>query len=257
MIPFYKYQGTGNDFVMIDEREKSYHLTKEKIAAMCDRRFGIGADGLILLQPDEATDFRMIYHNADGAEGSLCGNGGRCVVRFAYDLGMVKSSCTFMAVDGIHDAEVLANVDVKLQMSSIDGIELRNGDSFCDTGSPHVVSFVTNLDNLDVFKEGGKIRNSAYWISNGGTNVNFVETVNDTTIKVRTFERGVEAETYSCGTGVTAAALVTHKNKQVYSPLEIITLGGTLKVHFTAQENGSFVNIWLEGPAKKVFTGSF
>lgn len=257
MIPFFKYQGTGNDFIMIDETDEKYGLSKEEIALLCDRRFGIGADGLILLQKDDSSDFRMIYHNADGAEGSLCGNGGRCAVKFAFDLGFIKNTTCFIAVDGLHQAVVLKNGDIKLQMASIKGIEQRNGQAFCDTGSPHVVTYVSDLDRFDVFKEGSAIRNNEYWLSHGGTNVNFVEVLDDNNIKVRTFERGVEAETYSCGTGVTAAALVCNTDNKANSPLSISTLGGLLKVHFIVEEKDSFSNIWLEGPAKKVFEGSF
>lgn len=257
MIPFVKYQGTGNDFVMIDERDRSFGLTKESIAKMCDRRFGIGADGLILLQKDKKYDFNMVYHNADGGEGSLCGNGGRCTVKFAFDLGMIGPVTSFNAVDGIHKAEVLPNDVVKLQMGAIDEIQEQNGQAFCDTGSPHVVQFVDQVDSFDVYNEGKAIRNSEYWLARNGTNVNFVELLSDSTIKVRTFERGVEAETYSCGTGVTAAALVSNIHKSVRSPLKVETLGGDLKVHFSPRGTGSFEDIWLEGPAEKVFQGTF
>lgn len=261
---FHKYQGTGNDFVLIDDRvtpvrSETFPATDQALVErLCHRRFGIGADGLILLQDDPDYDFRMVYFNADGAEGSMCGNGGRCIVRFAHDLGLFESETRFRAVDGKHVA-VVCEEDIFLKMTDVTGIEdrtglTRPGLTFLDTGSPHVIRFVDDLESLDVVVEGRALRYDAAF-QPGGTNVNFAQVLDDHTLFVRTYERGVEDETYSCGTGVTAVALVAHQQLAMPDPVFIQTLGGNLRVSFAPQSDGHFDNIYLIGPAKRVFTG--
>ncbi len=254
MLSFNKYQGTGNDFIMIDDRTGTFDLNQPQIEFLCDRRFGIGADGLILLQKAEGFDFRMVYFNADGREGSMCGNGGRCTVRFAHDLGVFDESTSFIAVDGPHEANVHGEI-VSLKMSDVEGSKEMGGSRFYNTGSPHVVKYVTDIDNFDVVAEGKAIRYSDFWQEKGGTNVNFVEVIDDLNIKVRTYERGVEDETYSCGTGVTACALDRFTERALTSPVKILTKGGELEVSYNAEKSGSFSEIWLSGPAIQVFVG--
>ncbi len=253
-IDFVKYQGTGNDFVLIDDRTGVFPLTNQVLVErLCHRRFGVGADGLILLQRDADVDFRMVYFNADGAEGSMCGNGGRCIVRFAHDLGLFDSETRFRAIDGEHTA-VVCEEDLFLKMGDVAGIDDRAGLTFMDTGSPHVVCFVDDLESLDVVAEGRAIRYDARF-QPGGTNVNFAQVLDDNTLFVRTYERGVEDETYSCGTGVTAAALVAHARLHMPDPVFIQTLGGNLRVSFNALAGNRFDNVYLIGPAKRVFGG--
>lgn len=250
-MKFYKYQGTGNDFVMIDNRDLSFNKDKNLIAQLCDRRFGIGGDGLILLENDEDTDFRMVYFNSDGGESTMCGNGGRCLVAFAHFLKIFDKKCTFNAIDGLHEAEINNGI-VKLKMINVSEIQ-RDEDNFVlNTGSPHFVQYVSDIENFDVYFNGNKIRNSENY-KNEGINVNFVEEISDNELFVRTYERGVEDETYSCGTGVTASALSYLQSKNI-GEVKIKTLGGNLKVYADKNENG-FSNIWLEGPAKQVFSG--
>ncbi|WP_064196731.1 MULTISPECIES: diaminopimelate epimerase [Emticicia] len=249
-IKFYKYQGTGNDFVMIDNRDEKFPASQAYIEHLCHRRFGIGADGLILLQNDPNYDFRMVYYNADGKEGSMCGNGGRCTVRFAEDLGIFKDKTKFIAVDGEHLADANEAV-IALKMGEVHSIERHDFYDFMNTGSPHYVAFVKGIESFDVYNEGKKIRYSDEWVARGGTNVNFVEVIDNETIYVRTYERGVEDETYSCGTGVTASALSTFLRFGMKSPINVITKGGNLKVSF----NENFTDIRLIGPAMKVFDG--
>ncbi|WP_341226002.1 diaminopimelate epimerase [uncultured Arcticibacterium sp.] len=251
---FFKYQGTGNDFIMIDDREQTFNLTKDEIEVLCHRRFGIGADGLILLQNAEGYDFRMVYYNADGGEGSMCGNGGRCIVRFAHDLGVFEHETTFIAVDGKHEASVSTDL-VSLKMTDTNAVQVKDGLHFYDTGSPHVIKYINNLDELDVVQAGSAIRNSEFWSVNGGTNVNFVEPLGEQKIKVRTYERGVEAETFSCGTGVTACVLDRFVVDACQSPIAIVTKGGDLEVSFEVNTDRTFTNIYLKGPAKRVFEG--
>ncbi len=254
-MDFFKYQGTGNDFVLIDDRDGTFPASNQAlIENLCHRRFGIGADGLILLQNDPDYDFRMVYFNADGAEGSMCGNGGRCIVRFAHDLGLFESETRFRAVDGEHVA-VVCEEDIFLKMGAVSGIEDREGVAFLNTGSPHVVRFVDDLESLDVVAEGRAVRYSSPFQPKG-TNVNYVQVLDDNTVFVRTYERGVEDETYSCGTGVTAVALVAHQQRAMLDPIFIKTIGGNLRVSFNRLADGGFDNIYLIGPAKRVFTGA-
>ncbi len=258
-IPFCKYQGTGNDFVLIDNRSKVF-LTKEDtevIKRMCDRRFGIGADGLILLQNNEGYDFEMIYFNSDGNESSMCGNGGRCIVAFAKSLGIIENTCCFLATDGAHEAIVHDNGWVDLKMGDVANIENGEDHFILDTGSPHYVIFVEDLSDINVHESGQVIRYSDRFRKEG-INVNFVEK-NDKGISVATYERGVEGETLSCGTGVTAAAIATsysQSNGLKKSEIAIDTKGGSLKVKLE-KENGYFSDVWLCGPAVRVFEGSY
>ncbi|MCY7351534.1 MAG: diaminopimelate epimerase [Cytophagaceae bacterium] len=253
---FFKYQGTGNDFVLIDDREATFPAGNPAlIARLCNRRFGIGADGLILLQNDPDSDFRMVYFNADGREGSMCGNGGRCAVRFAQDLGVIQDSTRFAAVDGEHLASVCEE-EIFLKMGDVAGLEAHTDYDYLDTGSPHVVAFVHELKDFDVFEKGQDIRYGPEWVDRGGTNVNFVEVLDEQTLFVRTYERGVEDETFSCGTGVTACALAAHVRWGMNDPIDVRTMGGPLRVSFERGEENTFSNIYLIGPAKRVFEGT-
>lgn len=252
-LNFHKYQGTGNDFVIIENRNNSIVLTTAQVKKICDRRFGIGADGLMLLNSKDGYDFEMIYYNADGRESSMCGNGGRCLVKFAYNNGIRKRRYLFVAVDGKHEASVEDNGWVYLKMKDVNGIEKHYADSVLDTGSPHYIKPVVDLTHYDVIKSGKDIRYSDEFKMNG-INVNFVEQ-KDKSIFVRTYERGVEDETLSCGTGVTAAALVYAHNDNGFNRVEIKTLGGNLAVEFDKLNDDTFENIWLCGPADFVFKG--
>ena len=251
---FFKYQGTGNDFVMIDNRHDSFDKNDTKlIAHLCDRRFGIGADGLILLERDDASDFKMVYFNSDGNESSMCGNGGRCITHFAHYLGVIHKEATFMAIDGLHKAK-LVNDEIHLQMQDVASIEKHSNYVFLNTGSPHHVERCQNVNMLNVKTEGSKIRYSDLY-KEEGSNINFVEKVDASTFKVRTYERGVEDETLSCGTGVTAVALAMHSVGDTENNLLAIkTEGGQLSVTFN-NENGSYHDIWLIGPATQVYKG--
>jgi diaminopimelate epimerase len=252
-ITFFKYQGTGNDFVMIDNRANLFPKENTAIISqLCNRHFGIGADGVILIENDAETDFKMIYFNADGSE-TMCGNGGRCSVAFAKKLNIINSKTTFMAFDGLHYAEI-NNEMVSLQMGDVDEIIVNEQSVFANTGTQHHVEMVSSLDNFPVVEKGKKIR---YSYSEPGSNVNFVEQINTNTFRVRTYEKGVENETLACGTGVTAVAIAMHKiNKTtsnlVYLPVE----GGRLEVSFN-EDHGVYKNVYLKGPATFVFNGSF
>lgn len=252
MSKFYKYQGTGNDFVMIDNRQNWFDGSQKHIESLCHRRFGIGADGLILIENSEDFDFKMKYYNADGNEGTMCGNGGRCAVKFAADLGIFKNSTSFIAVDGPHTA-TLEGSEVSLGMIDVSEILNEENGYFLNTGSPHLIIFVENVDEIDVKALGSSIRYSEYWMARGGVNVNFVEILDRNNLKVRTYERGVEDETYSCGTGVTAAAIVSSAKKGLVHSININTIGGKLNVSFKGVN--TFSEIFLQGPALRVFEG--
>jgi diaminopimelate epimerase len=253
-IPFSKYHGTGNDFILIDNRKGDIHLTQKQIEKLCHRRYGIGADGLMLLEKAEGYDFKMVYFNADGLEGSMCGNGGRCIVHFAHASGIVKNEYHFIATDGPHDAVIEINGLIRLKMKDVPDIESHTTFDFLDTGSPHVVKQIHELSTYDVVTEGKAIRNSPKYKAKG-VNVNFVQVVDDSRIYVRTYERGVEDETYSCGTGVTASALVHAHNERGFNHVEVETNGGMLYVEYDRTNEHTFENIWLAGPAVKVFDG--
>ena len=256
-LHFFKYQGTGNDFILADNRTKEYSsLTTEQIHRLCLRRFGIGADGLMLLNEKDGFDFEMKYYNADGKEGSMCGNGGRCIVKFAYHLGIHKEKYRFLASDGAHEAEIDTNGIVSLKMNDVKNIRKFHNDFILDTGSPHYIKLSSNVMEMDVFKKGYEIRHSKEF-EEEGINVNFVEQLEAVDkIIVRTFERGVEDETFSCGTGVTAAALVCYHNENGFNEVEAKTLGGKLSVEFDRLDDSRYENIWLCGPAEKVYEGT-
>jgi diaminopimelate epimerase len=255
-ISFFKYQGTGNDFILVDNRDNKYSSLREfQIHALCERRTGIGADGFMMLNQKQGFDFEMKYFNSDGREGSMCGNGGRCIVKFAYHLGIHKNEYRFLAVDGEHEAEIDPDGTVSLKMKDVDTVKKVRGDFILDTGSPHYIKLVNDVMETDVYKKGRDIRYSKDF-EQDGINVNFVEQAADDKIIVRTYERGVEDETYSCGTGVTAAALVCYHNENGFNDVEVKTLGGSLTIEFDRAEDGRYTNIWLCGPAEKAFEGT-
>jgi len=278
-LRFHKYHGTGNDFILIDNREGSIQLSKEQVARICDRRLGIGADGLILMNRDRGYDFSMIYFNADGNESTLCGNGGRCIVAFAHSLGLIENRAIFTAIDGEHEAEILSQsgteIQIKIKMSDIptSGIRHLSSGIHIDTGSPHLVMFIDDISAVDVVAKGQKTHHDKQFAPDG-TNVDFVQ-MNEDHLFVRTYERGVEDETLSCGTGVTAAALayaslqssvsnpqsairsnVIARNEvtKQTSKINVESQGGKLTVSFR-QHEGNFTDIWLEGPTEFVFAG--
>jgi diaminopimelate epimerase len=253
-IQFSKYQGTGNDFVIIDNRDGSITLSNAQIAFLCDRRFGVGADGLILLGTAAGFDFLMAYYNADGTEGSMCGNGARCLVQFAHDHGIVKEKYFFIAIDGPHEATIEKNDWIHLKMSDVNAVEVGDHFFVTNTGSPHYVQLVNGVEKFDVFTAGKAIRYNERFKAEG-VNVNFIE-FHDDHLFVRTYERGVENETYSCGTGVTASAITTHLNKLGEHRVSIKTIGGALAVSFNNQGGGHFNHIWLQGPGTFVYSAS-
>jgi len=254
-VIFYKYHGTGNDFIIIDNfTEAAPVLSKKQIKQLCHRHFSIGADGLMYLSKEEGFDFKMQYYNADGNESTMCGNGGRCLVKFAQKVGIHKSNYHFIAIDGDHDAEIDTDGTVSLKMKNVDKVEFHNGYSILNTGSPHFVKFTNNVKDVDVVATGKDVRYSSAF-EKDGINVNFVETMSEDRIFVRTYERGVEDETYSCGTGVTAAALIAAHNENGFNTVDVKTIGGNLSVEFDKIDDEHFENIWLCGPAEFVFKG--
>ncbi len=251
-MKFYKYQAAGNDFIMIDETNDRCGLTEEQRALMCHRRFGVGADGVIYLRLSDGFDFEMIYHNSDGKEASMCGNGGRAIVRFAHDLGLIGNECHFMAVDGKHSA-IVRNDLIDLQMQDVE-IPLDIKTDLIQTGSPHFVKTVDKLSDYNVVENGRALRYSKQF-SPKGCNVNFIEEVTPFEIHQRTYERGVENETYACGTGAVAGAVYQAvKHNLTHAEIKISMKGGLLRVKFNRLEN-KFTNVWLCGPAEKVFEG--
>ena len=253
LLHFYKYQGTGNDFVIIDNRDGSIELSSQQVALLCDRHFGIGADGLMLLNKHDSYDFEMIYYNADGAPGTMCGNGGRCLTKFAFDKGIQPNKYTFIASDGEHEAVIDANGWVHLKMIDVHEVSKQNEATVLNTGSPHYIKQVTDLSNYDVFTEGKNIRYNETYKQNG-INVNFVEWDGDE-LFVRTYERGVENETFSCGTGVTAAAMAMSYDTTGLQETKIRTLGGSLLIKFNKLDAQHFTDVWLCGPASFVYDG--
>ena len=251
---FYKYQGTGNDFIIFDNRSLFFpKRNNELISTLCNRHFGIGADGLILLENDKNSDFKMVYFNADGNESTMCGNGGRCIVAFAQKLHLFDKKTSFLAIDGLHHATIDAS-SVSLQMIDVSEVRISEHSIFVNTGSPHHIEIVDDLEHFPVIDKARKIIKSKY--STEGCNVNFVEQLNDNTFKVRTYERGVEDETLACGTGVTAVAIAMHKiNKTNSNHIKLKVLGGNLEVKFIA-EHDRYANVVLSGPTQFIFKGT-
>lgn len=269
MMRFHKYQGAGNDFLIADNRDGSIRLSAEQIAAICDRRYGVGADGLMLLEKSEAYDFRMTYFNSDGSGGMMCGNGGRCIVAFAADLGI--TSFDFDAADGYHAAEILEVKDgvktVRLKMKDVceisrhdvlEGVSGAAEGFFLDTGTRHYVRFVDNLEQYDIVREGRDIRMNASEFLPVGVNVNFVEPA-DGLVKVRTYEKGVEDETFACGTGIVASCIASFVNGVAPSSrdeptgrvhYDVKAKKDSLAVDFLPADVAS--DVWLTGPAAYV-----
>lgn len=254
MIKFHKYQGTGNDFIMIDNRKVTVDKNDlEFVQHWCDRRFGIGADGLILIEEHPECDFEMVYYNSDGSQ-SFCGNGSRCAMTFAKSLGIIEKEARFLAIDGMHEAFIADDGKVHLKMGDVDNVEFGEEYAFIDTGSPHYIIYVNDVEEVDVIGEAQEIRYSERF-EEEGTNVNFVG-VGEDRLLVRTYERGVEDETYSCGTGVTAVALSAAGDENGSYQVLLQTLGGELEVSYDKIGESQFNNIFLIGPGEKVFEGS-
>jgi diaminopimelate epimerase len=256
VIPFFKYEGAGNDFVIIDDRQKSFDETDvHLVQRMCDRHFGIGADGLMLLRLIEGYDFEMVYFNSDGRPSSMCGNGGRCLVAFAHRLGLIGSETRFVAVDGSHQASWISDSEVSLEMIDVKQIEVISPkELLMDTGSPHYVIWSENIDQIDLIAAAREIRYSPRF-EKEGVNVNFIEKTAEG-IKIRTYERGVEDETLACGTGVTAAAIAANFWGIAQNSVKVSAVGGNLSVNFEV-EGLSFRHVWKTGPVKEVFQGNF
>lgn len=250
-LQFNKYQGTGNDFIIVDNRLGLINLTDEQVKFLCDRKFGVGSDGLILLEKSAKLDFHMNFYNPDASR-SFCGNGSRCVVRFAADLGLFGTAGSFSAIDGDHEFSIDQN-KIAIHMRDVHGIARNHEDFVVNTGSPHYLRFVNEVDSIDIIPESRAIRYSDQYREQG-INVNFIEP-KDSGIHMRTYERGVEDETLSCGTGVTAAALSFAYLNPDRNSIQVSTRGGILHVHYTQLTKDSFTNIWLSGPAQFVFKG--
>ena len=255
-LNFSKYQGTGNDFVLINGMEESIDLSKEQVAKLCNRKFGIGADGLMILAPSVDKDFKMIYYNSDGNQSTMCGNGGRCITMFANNQGYIKSKTVFEAIDGDHRANILDDNVVELEMINVDSVECAHPVYVLNTGSPHYIKLVDN-DDTDIVEFGRSIRYGERFKAEG-INVNLVSENLDG-ISIKTYERGVEDETLSCGTGVTAAAIcsILKNDKMGAHRVDVKAVGGYLYVKLNRTGKQIFEDIWLCGPAKKVFEGTF
>lgn len=257
-LEFYKYHGAGNDFIIIDNRKKQFDAKPKLVNYLCDRHFAIGADGLMLLENHDIQDFTMRYFNADGYEATMCGNGGRCIVAFAKSRGIIQDAARFMASDGLHNAtisEMSKGFYVKLQMQDVNLLSQTENPNFIDTGSPHHIELVDNVDEIDVYGQGAQIRYSKKYQNVGGVNVNFIQDLGKDNIKIRTYERGVEDETLACGTGSTAAAIYYGLRKKLSTALILVeAVGGDLEVSY--EINGNFArNVFLAGPAMEVFKG--
>lgn len=260
-VEFGKYEGAANDFVIIDNRAGIIYPSVPLVASLCDRRTGIGADGLMLLEGSTRGDFRMRYFNSDGREATMCGNGGRCIALFAFHARAAGETMSFEAADGMHGAKILSVADntasVSLGMKDAGGIEELAGGYFIDTGSPHYVTFMEDLDRLDVYSRGRRMRDMEEFVSRGGANFNFVQIVSEGTLRVRTYERGVEDETFACGTGAVASAVVASAVRcPGRSRFEVRALGGNLYVDF-AYSDGLYRDVLLTGPARRVYSGIF
>lgn len=255
MIEFFKYHGAGNDFIMIDNRNGNFDKNNiQLVRHLCHRHFGIGSDGLILLENHPELDFTMVFYNPDGSQ-SFCGNGSRCAIAFAKRLGMIKNKCTFLSTDGIHEGEYISDDEIHLKMHDVNEAEIGEDYYLLNTGSPHYIRFVDDVENIDVFSEGKQIRYNERF-KKDGVNVNFVQKLNDNSIAIRTYERGVENETLACGTGIVAAALASSIKFNTSNNLHVKARGGDLLVKFTTEGNNHFNNVWLIGPAKLVFEGN-
>lgn len=256
-IHFYKYQATGNDFVIIDAREENIILSKENIKFLCHRHFGIGSDGLIIFENSDKADFSMQFFNPDGSGGMMCGNGGRSIVKFAADKGVIKDKCTFLAPDGLHSATIEGE-NISLKMTTPTLFQAHKDGFYINTGTSHFVVFENNLEKIDIIKKGRALRNDERFLTYKGCNVNFVEEIKDKNLKIQTYERGVEDLTLACGTGICAAALTYSVKKGLENSNHTINIsaqGGNLKVEFEKKENNTFDNVHLIGEAKKVFEG--
>ena len=254
-ITFYKYQGAGNDFVLIDNRQGDIQLSTAQVAQICDRHFGIGADGLMYLQHCPDADFEMVYFNSDGNESTMCGNGGRCIAAFAHYLGVAGETMQFKAIDGMHEAVINKDGTVALHMQDVQEIEFAGKFEVLNTGSPHYIQWVPDTAAVDVFHEGRSIRNQERFMPKG-INVNFVSRAEDKGIVIRTYERGVEDETLACGTGVTAAAIVSAGTATGSFMVPVTAMGGHLSVSFDKKDAGTAEHIILTGGAQFVFKGS-
>lgn len=257
-LPFSKYHGAGNDFIMVDDRDGLWEsrVSEAWIALACHRRFGIGADGMIFLQPgQDGADFFMRYYNSDGRTSTFCGNGGRCIVAFAAALGVIRDRCRFLGTDGWHDGIVLEEGEIQISMKDIDHVELQDEFAVLHTGSPHYVGFRHDIGGIDVFTEGRSIRNSPRFAEEG-INVNFVQTLAPGEIAIRTYERGVEDETFACGTGVVAGAIASAcRSDLAISSWKVHARGGDLRVDFERDGPEQFRSVRLTGPAVEVFSG--
>ncbi|GAB4448604.1 MAG: diaminopimelate epimerase [Bacteroidales bacterium] len=255
ILQFYKYHGAGNDFIIIDLYKQTIELSNDQVAFLCDRHFGIGADGLMLIKPHGEFDFEMVYYNSDGIPATMCGNGGRCIASFALKMGYIHNETTFLASDGVHTAKILEPHLIKLKMNDVMDVEIFEDGFFINTGSPHFVTYNYSLNNLNVNETGKKIRYEERF-GKGGTNVNFCQPESDFKLRIRTYERGVENETLACGTGSVASAIAYCLNKEdgTYQ-VELKALGGNLFVNLT-KSGKTFTNIWLSGPAIFVFEGT-
>lgn len=256
LIPFHKYHGAGNDFIIIDSRNFVISdFPAKRVSFLCNRHFGIGADGLILLTETKEADFRMIYFNSDGKEGTMCGNGGRCITAFAEKLGIIKNSTEFIGIDGIHQAKILGKGQYSLKMIDVNKVDKLEDGYLMDTGSKHFIKFKENIHDIDVYNDGRLIRYQGRF-GDDGANVNFIEYHDNNNISIRTYERGVESETLACGTGSVAAAITTHLNYPSKSKSYIINApGGKLQVDFKVGDGISFYDIWLSGSAEFVYSG--
>lgn len=253
-LTFHKYHGAGNDFILIDNRNGQTRLSNEEVAFLCNRHLGIGADGLMLLETAEGYDFKMVYYNSDGNESTMCGNGGRCITAFARKLGIINDRADFLAIDGPHEAFYTPDGLINLHMQDVHGIEVFDGYCILNTGSPHYVKWVNDVENTDVVTEGRATRNEQRFQPKG-INVNFVQKIADNRLWIRTYERGVEDETLSCGTGVTAGAIAATGNNTGSFNIQVQTPGGNLQVSFTKATATSVSNVILTGPAVFVFEG--
>lgn len=259
-LKFWKYEGVGNDFILIDGRGKSIEIAAESISTLCDRHRGIGADGLMILEESAGHDFAMRYHNSDGGEVNMCGNGGRCISLFAHHLGIGSDTLLFSGKDGEHHARIITDEGesaiVELSMVDVESFEYKDKAFILNTGVPHYVEFVDDVDEVDVIGRGREIRYNEKFKASGGINVNFVEVLQYGQLKVRTYERGVEDETLACGTGATASAIAAHLYAQGDCTAFTVNVpGGRLDVKFDSADGHSFTNIRLTGPARRVFYG--